>query len=303
MFLCTIFKGKKKLIRKWILDMYTFNSSDFFCSTLFNEKNDFIDLIQFGWEKCAPLSTLSKYRDMYIIYIVTRGLGTIETNREKIVLGVNDAFIIRPHELIVQTAYDNEPWEFCFIAFNGNFAKHLVEKTAFSNNDCVSLEDDSVSLAIEKLTNQIDKSNQSIFYCLNCLIDLLSYFEPDKVNPLSNQVTNMVTQQQKYIFHIRKYIDKNYFKQIKVSEIAEQLNVNRSHLYRVFKEKTGLSIENYIINVRISKACDLLHDTELSAKEVAEKVGYSDYSTFFTNFKRLKGLSPIQYKNMSLDDQ
>ena len=275
------------------------NLPNFFCNTITTEKNNSLNLIQLGWDKCFPKSMYSHYRDMYIIHIIKTGSGTIETNDKKYVLKENDAFIVRPNELLVQIADENEPWELYFFAFDGSLAKPLVEKSVFASNPYTTIEDSSICQYIFDSAIELIDNPMRTIYTLNCLTKLLTYFESQSNISIFGENNHTITIQQKYVSFVQKYIDTNYSKAIKVSEIAAQLNVNRSHLYRVFKENTNTSIENYLVLVRINKARSFLEDTNFPASTIAAMTGYAYYPTFFKTFKRITGLTPIQYRNKS----
>ena len=98
---------------------------------------------------------------------------------------------------------------------------------------------------------------------------------------------------------IKKYIQANYIQPIKISDIANKLNINRSHLYRIFKAEMGIGVEDYIISIRINHAKSLLKDTELSVNSIATLVGYKNYTTFFKMFKQTVGITPLEYRKNS----
>nr|WP_243145844.1 AraC family transcriptional regulator [Clostridium chromiireducens] len=68
------------------------------------------------------------------------------------------------------------------------------------------------------------------------------------------------------------------------------------YISKVFKEKTGESPINYLINLRLEKAKDLLISTESPIKSIAQSVGYSDAYYFSKLFKKYYGHSPYKYR-------
>ena len=87
---------------------------------------------------------------------------------------------------------------------------------------------------------------------------------------------------------------------LSVPDIADALNVSRSYLSRLFKEAHGITIVEYILNVRLSHAVRLLFETDLSATEIASKTGFNNSNYFFKKFKEKYGITPIQYGNEQL---
>jgi AraC-like DNA-binding protein/KaiC/GvpD/RAD55 family RecA-like ATPase len=97
-----------------------------------------------------------------------------------------------------------------------------------------------------------------------------------------------------------KFLENNYNKDLSLSDIAKAVNLSPSHFNRLFKENTGYSCINYLTNLRIKKAEQLLKNVKYNVSEVAYKVGYTDPLYFSRIFKKYIGVSPIDYKNRNI---
>lgn len=93
-----------------------------------------------------------------------------------------------------------------------------------------------------------------------------------------------------------EYIRENYQMSMKIAEIAEVCHMSESHFRRLFEENISMTPVEYLNQVRVRKACDLIKKTAYSMEEIAVKVGFSTTSTFNRNFKRITGTSPYQWK-------
>jgi len=91
--------------------------------------------------------------------------------------------------------------------------------------------------------------------------------------------------------------------ELNVEIIAQAVGLSRVHLYRKLKELTNQSASDLIRNIRLKQAAALLSSKPLSIAEVAYAVGYSNMSTFSTNFKKLYGISPKKYQEDNLSTQ
>lgn len=98
---------------------------------------------------------------------------------------------------------------------------------------------------------------------------------------------------------VKKYIREHMVDNITVTCIAEELHFNAQYLMRAFKNKTGMSIIEYITKARIDTARKILSDTNLPVKTVANMVGYEDYAYFTRVFRKETGVSPRQYRSQS----
>ncbi|MFD2330473.1 response regulator [Cohnella sp. GCM10020058] len=93
-----------------------------------------------------------------------------------------------------------------------------------------------------------------------------------------------------------EYIGGNYNKDISLSQMARLTSMSISHFSLWFKKHTGKTLVQYIQEVRIEKAKELLRNTSLKAYEIAEETGFSTQSYFVRVFKGATGLSPGEYK-------
>lgn len=94
---------------------------------------------------------------------------------------------------------------------------------------------------------------------------------------------------------ILDYIHKNYKEDITLKGTSEQFFINRSHLARIFKLKTGSTFNNYLTELRIEKAC-LLMKEGVSVSMTSEMVGYENSRYFSRVFCKVKGCIPSKYK-------
>jgi len=98
-----------------------------------------------------------------------------------------------------------------------------------------------------------------------------------------------------------KIIHIEVYRNIPVSEVAEQVRLSISHFIRVFKAETSLSPKQYVRCVRMKQAEVLLDDSFLSVKEIAVSVGFGDRSHFSRDFKRLRGQAPTNFRDRERD--
>ena len=92
------------------------------------------------------------------------------------------------------------------------------------------------------------------------------------------------------------YINKNFYKQLTLNELADLACINKSYLVRLFKSQYGATPVEYLIQCRINHAKDLLVNTGISIEEIAAACGYNNSSFFYTQFKSIVGITPLQYR-------
>ncbi|MFC5407044.1 AraC family transcriptional regulator [Cohnella soli] len=93
------------------------------------------------------------------------------------------------------------------------------------------------------------------------------------------------------------YIDDRYKEKLTVSELADLAGLSRYHFSRLFKQVTDKSLVEYINLVRINKSESHLRDGRLTVSEIALATGFSDIYYFSRMFKKLKGVSPSEWRS------
>lgn len=98
------------------------------------------------------------------------------------------------------------------------------------------------------------------------------------------------------IIHTVAIINQFYHEPITLPDTARKIGFSESHLSRLFKQEMGKTFSEYIIDVRISKAEQLLITTDKNIMQIAEDVGFCNGNYLSTCFKKRVGLSPLQFK-------
>lgn len=99
-----------------------------------------------------------------------------------------------------------------------------------------------------------------------------------------------------------KYIAQNYTDNITTDFLARLSNTSNAYFCHIFKEITGKSAKEYITVLRVEKAAGLLETTAMNITEIAMQCGFSDANYFARSFKRIKGISPSQYRKKDTDN-
>ena len=96
------------------------------------------------------------------------------------------------------------------------------------------------------------------------------------------------------------YIDANYDKPVTLADIARASHLSVSRLAHVFKEQMGITLIDYLTDVRIERAKQLLLATDQSCTEICFQAGYNNQSYFTRTFKKLAGVTPRQFRTGNL---
>ncbi|KNY26467.1 response regulator transcription factor [Pseudobacteroides cellulosolvens] len=96
------------------------------------------------------------------------------------------------------------------------------------------------------------------------------------------------------------YLRENYSKNINLKTLSEELYISTWYLSKLLKKETGSNFIDILNNIRVEEAKKLLGDPKYKIYEIAEVVGFSDVTYFYRLFKKLTGMTPMEYKNSML---
>lgn len=244
-----------------------------------------INPVQGGWEHCQPGHDFGPaVRGYYLLHYVLKGSGYFKVGGVMHTLHAGDMFVIHPLETTYYAADKTDPWEYVWIGFEAGI--ELPETLKKSVVRCPK----AYSIFHALIQAERMQQGREQFLC-GLIWQLLSYFveqeSEDRLSP-ERAVQIAVT-----------FIETEYANEISIVGLSERLHLNRSYFYLLFKRATGVSPQQYLTNVRLKKAADLLLSFGYTPGETAASTGYADLSSFSRMFKRHYGLSPTAYTNQN----
>lgn len=115
---------------------------------------------------------------------------------------------------------------------------------------------------------------------------------------LSSGKTEGSDHYQKVIQTIRSYIETHLDRDLSINTIAGLVHFNPSYLSRVFKKQTGVSLSEYVWNLKLQKAKEMLASDRYKINQISEKLGFDSPGYFTRFFKKMTGMTPAEYKHM-----
>ncbi|MGN1053554.1 MAG: helix-turn-helix domain-containing protein, partial [Candidatus Scatosoma sp.] len=100
-----------------------------------------------------------------------------------------------------------------------------------------------------------------------------------------------------YIAHAKLFIKNNFNRPLTVTEIAEHTGCTKSYLQRLFNTHIGMSVLQYLNNIRIAKCKRILTETNLSIDDICAHVGFNNRQHLIYEFKAQTGITPTAYRN------
>lgn len=266
----------------------------------------------YGMESCTKGHSYGpRIRDYILIHFVLSGKGTVDVDDRKYSLTSNEAFIIPANSKCRYIADQSEPWEYCWVAFyapldvlpmilpipskpyiyqniNVQYIKSIILKViakqfSFQKNIYSEKEFDSRHL---HLASNFDIALS--FDMTASLYQILSYII------IRNK--GIFSEKERRLHDIKKYIDCYYNEPIQVKTIAREFSIHPNYLTSAFKAEFGTSPKQYIMNKRMSAACNFLETSDYSIKDISYMVGYENQLEFSQLFKKTVGKSPTAYR-------
>lgn len=226
-------------------------------------------------------------REIYSLHYILSGKGYVVFRGETYALSAGDSFMIFPEEEILYYPEESDPWAYRWVDFKGADAKSLVARTLFSKKCPVVRGIRGVEPLFHIYEEGAHTESLKERYGAKVYL-LLTYYLKKAKEPQGKR---------SYFEDAVEMIRNSYWKQeLNVGQLAENLNVERSYLYRLFMEHMGVSPQEYITEIRMERAIELLGAGELSVQTVACSVGYKDALYFSRVFRKRKGIAPSDYR-------
>ncbi|MCR4743334.1 MAG: AraC family transcriptional regulator [Treponema sp.] len=234
----------------------------------------------------------------FLFFYVTEGQGSLTYKSQSYSMKKGDCAFIDCRNLYSQSSSAEQLWSLKWVHFNGSTMAQIYSKYLERGGEpSFSLKEGQESLFTSILDSIMETASTSSYTRdmkineeLSKLLTLLMEYSwnPQKARTSNTKSLN--------ISNVRAYIDQNFESKLSLEAVACQFNVNKSYLLRVFKESTGLTVNNYILQKRILKAKNELRFSSKTLDLIAEECGLEGANYFIRVFKKIEGITPGEYR-------
>ena len=250
-----------------------------------------------GTEVCAPSHSFGPaIRPHYLLHYILNGKGNYHVNNKCYEVKKGEGFLICPGESTYYKADKEEPWEYCWISFDGYEANTILNKCGLSKDNLI-FKDNSNGVFKENLISLIHnyEANSNNEFALLGQLYLCFASIYDQVN--SKEKNNY----ESYADKALDYIYNNFSYDIKISDIARYVGVDRTYLYKIFIQEHKVSPQQYLISFRLNTAVNLLETTKMNITEISYSCGFKDTPTFYKHFKKQFNITPVRYRKNNVN--
>ena len=236
-----------------------------------------------NWEKGREL------KGCYLVYIPT-GRGEFETKNSKVNILPGDVIKLYPEDWHRYRPDVKVGWEEYWIGFEGPASEDFLLKSLFPENKSevgnIGHHDEVIYLFNQALN--ITRKNSPGFAQIitGIVFQLVAYIINPGYQALAGKKADYIYEESVSIIrqHIKNGVD--------FQKMAANCGLSYSHFRKLFKEKTGFSPQQFLINERLGYARRLLSSTDLTIEEISEKCGFQSAFYFSNIFKKKTGYSP-----------
>jgi AraC-type DNA-binding domain-containing proteins len=269
-----------------------------------SSSNADLNMYQCGTQNCEPGHDHGPaVRDHYLIHFAYAGKGKFCIGNNVYHLHKGQGFLICPGIITYYQADFEDPWSYSWVGFNGLKAEAYLKEANLSMESPILnfKEVDILKKCIDDMIMVKSSQKAREIRLMGLLYLFLAHLIEENGSGESIELSE--NRKEMYLRQAIQYIEMNYSRKLIISDIAHHTGLDRSYLGSIFKQQFNTSLQDFLINFRINKACDLMHDENLSIGDISRSVGYEDQLLFSKIFRKLKSLPPREYRKIYIKKQ
>ena len=226
-------------------------------------------------------------RDDYFLIYVTDGVFNTQINDT--VFHLNKGAVVLYPPKYKYHYWGEPPSKYLCVHFTGSHAEKILTDLGFSLEPFV-LENEfspKIKSLFEKMVEQDITKAPFLQYSLACLLEEIL---------LTIAIARVRNSGYRTFKKSIKYIHANYTEKIQIPDLAKMEGLSNSRYITLFSKEMGKTPSEYILSLRLGRACDLLSTSDMEISLVGASSGYKDQYFFSKIFKKHMGMSPQEYR-------
>lgn len=234
----------------------------------------------------------------YLFFLIESGQGTLNYDGTSYELSEGDCVFIDCRKPYSHTT-SKKLWKLDWAHFHGTNMENIYLKYLERGGQPVFRADSSkhyldIIDGIYGIASSDDYLRDMKIY--EQLTRLLTLLMEESWHP--ENIPENTAGKKKSLQEIKAYLETTYTEKITLDDLASRFYINKYYLTRIFKEQYGSTITNYILELRITRAKQLLRFSEMPIEEVGNAVGINDANYFARIFRKIEGTTPHNYRKL-----
>ena len=180
----------------------------------------------------------------------------------------------------------------------------LTEDNEMVSQPCFVLtgtEKAEISLLAERIVSEMSDNRYSKDLMIQTLtVELMINLSRAMRNEWEENIRVKTGKAKELVAIARQYMDDNFDQGITVAQAAQYVFLSQGYFTRAFRDETGMSPMNYLMKKRIERACLLLENNEIKVSAISLQSGFSSPQRFNVAFRKLMGMTPMEYRKLHL---
>lgn len=240
------------------------------------------------------------------VFFITNGSGYLRTNEQAVPIGMNDVIIVNSNIEHTEVSSETKPLEYIVMGVDGLEAVSSDEKTG------------EVSEGYSIIPFQTG-GEQILFYLRSMLTEMENKYPG--YNTICQDLLELVLmllmrrsrftvtfipstrKSSKECAIARRYIENHFKENLTLDDLAAAAHISKYYLVHAFSREYGVSPINYLLSCRIQESLYLLSKTRIPLSQISGMLGFSSPSYFSQSFRRIQGISPMEYRRQSREEE
>lgn len=250
-------------------------------------------VVQCGYQKSmSGYTSVLRLHEDYSVTFVLEGKGTYTIDGVTHEICAGQGFLIVPNVPVTYSADRQKPWKYIYASFRGMDSEALVRNAGLGIKHPTFFfpQDENFKNILYAMHSASKDHSAKGYDVVGYFLLLMSVLIRSAGKYMQNNCADA------YLEQAVSFVENNYPYHITIQDIAKELNIDRTYLYKLFDSRIGMSPLCFLNKYRLEKAIKMMEHPDLSINSIAQATGFCDASHFIRKFQHEYGMSPGVYR-------
>ena len=231
--------------------------------------------------------TRQKGHELNVLEYVLEGSGEVYLDGVWKKVKAGDTYILRGEEAHAYRADKNDPWKKLWINYRADYIVAFMDAYGIRSDIYPATDTRKYfELAMQAAKIELPSTElcRTVADCVHKIISLAA----------TKRISGSVADSDEY--RIREELNAALYRKLDLDELSAKLHISKSNIIRIFKKRYGITPYEYLLSAKIDAAMALLQSTQMTVKEIADRLCISDEHYFSTLFRKRVGIRPGEFR-------